>query len=452
VWRGRPFDKLRAGSRPRSAGSLSASYQAMSDIVIRVEGLGKRYRIGERERYLALRDVLTRAITAPVRLFGPGKSASSSNGNGNSNGHGDPSHIWALKDVSFYVHQGEVVGIIGSNGAGKSTLLKILARVTKPTRGFAEIRGRMGTLLEVGTGFHPELTGRENVFLSGAILGMGKSEIRRKFDEIVAFAEVEKFIDTPLKHYSSGMQMRLAFAVAANLEPEILLVDEVLAVGDLQFQRKCLGKMGDVAKTGRTILFVSHQMNQIRRLCDRSIWVDGGRLREDGSAKEVVNRYELASLKMERCEVEQMPGIIAFRPWVIGNTQSNRLDLDQHQGRFVVGFRSIVKRSIERATLIILLQDRENLVIWSAMYSDLRLTAGALEMNLSFDTLPLNPGIYSWEIRVFDGHHWSEHQQVPEFSVISKRDADVFGNLKGALNLDVSFDLSRNAEYELGKR
>ena len=264
----------------------------MSDVAIHVENLGKRYRIGERERYLALRDVLTRAISAPARLFGPRKSPRLPMAMATD---GDHSHIWALKDVSFDIRQGEVVGIIGRNGAGKSTLLKILARVTKPTRGFAEVRGRMGTLLEVGTGFHPELTGRENVFLSGAILGMGKAEIRRKFDEIVDFAEVEKFIDTPLKHYSSGMQMRLAFAVAAHLEPEILLVDEVLAVGDIEFQKKCLGKMGDVAKGGRTILFVSHQMNQIRRLCDRVLWVDAGHIRLDGPATNVVSQYESAS-------------------------------------------------------------------------------------------------------------------------------------------------------------
>src|ERR1700691_5373052 len=243
----------------------------MSNAVIHVDNLGKRYRIGEREPYLALRDVLTRAITAPARIFGPRKSAASSNGNGNDNGNGDHSHIWALKDVSFDIRKGEVVGIIGRNGAGKSTLLKILARVTKPTRGYADIRGRMGTLLEVGTGFHPELSGRENVFLSGAILGMNKDEIRRKFDEIVDFAEVEKFIDTPLKHYSTGMQMRLAFAVAAHLEPEILLVDEVLAVGDAAFQKKCIGKMDSVTRTGRTIVFVSHNMAAVQSLCPRGI-------------------------------------------------------------------------------------------------------------------------------------------------------------------------------------
>src|SRR5713101_1447281 len=259
----------------------------MSNIVIRAEDLSKRYRIGERERYLALRDVLTRAFSIPSRLL---RSRTPSSPNG------DHSHIWALKDVSFEISQGEVVGMIGRNGAGKSTLLKILARVTKPTGGYAEIRGRMGTLLEVGTGFHPELTGRENTFLSGAILGMSKTEIHRKFDEIVAFAEVEKFIDTPLKHYSTGMQMRLAFAVAAHLEPETLLVDEVLAVGDMAFQKKCLGKMGEVASGGRTIVFVSHQLNQIRRLCQKVIWLDQGKIFQVGPTSEVAGAYEASMM------------------------------------------------------------------------------------------------------------------------------------------------------------
>jgi lipopolysaccharide transport system ATP-binding protein len=257
------------------------------DIVIRAEGLGKRYRIGERERYLALRDVLARALSAPARLFQARKPASP---------NGDPAHIWALKDVSFEVRQGEVVGIIGRNGAGKTTLLKILARVTRPTEGRAQVKGRVGSLLEVGTGFHPELTGRENVLLSGAILGMSKAEILRKFDEIVAFAEVERFIDTPLKHYSSGMQMRLAFAVAAHLQPEILLVDEVLAVGDFAFQRKCLGKMGQVARQGRTVLFVSHQLSAVRSLCSRGLLLSEGRNVFEGSADQVIERYLQESL------------------------------------------------------------------------------------------------------------------------------------------------------------
>ena len=200
--------------------------------------------------------------------------------------------FWALRDVSFELRKGEVVGLIGRNGAGKSTLLKILSRVTQPTVGRAEIHGRVGSLLEVGTGFHPELTGRENTYLNGAILGMGKKEIDRKFDEIVAFAEVGDFIDTPLKHYSTGMQMRLAFAVAAHLEPETLLVDEVLAVGDMAFQKKCLGKMGEVASGGRTIVFVSHQLNQIRRLCEKVIWLDQGKIFQVGPTPEVAGAYE----------------------------------------------------------------------------------------------------------------------------------------------------------------
>src|ERR1700723_593494 len=251
----------------------------MTESVIHVEGLGKRYRVGERERYFALRDVVARAFSAPFKRDGARRSKD---------------YIWALRDVSLDVHQGEVVGLIGRNGAGKTTLLKLLSRITRPTTGFAEIHGRVGSLLEVGTGFHPELTGRENIYLSGAILGMSRREIDRKMDAIVAFAEVERFLSSPLKFYSTGMQMRLAFAVAAQLEPEILLVDEVLAVGDLEFQKKCLGRMSEVSKGGRTIVFVSHQMSQIRRLCERVIWIDHGLLKQDGPTLDVVSAYERA--------------------------------------------------------------------------------------------------------------------------------------------------------------
>src|SRR5947209_10181110 len=254
----------------------------MSQVVIHCEQLGKRYQIGQRERYLALRDVLANSFQAPWRLF---RSAAP----GSSNGR--PKHIWALRNVSFKIHEGEVAGIVGRNGAGKTTLLKVLARVTKPTEGHAEVLGRMGSLLEVGTGFHPELTGRENTYLSGAILGMSKREINRKFDEIVAFAEVEQFIDTALKHYSSGMQMRLAFAVAAHLGPEILLVDEVLAVGDLAFQKKCLGKMSEVSRSGRTVLFVSHNMATVLNLCETVALFERGRLAFRGGCGEGVRRY-----------------------------------------------------------------------------------------------------------------------------------------------------------------
>ena len=264
----------------------------MSDIAIRVENLGKQYRIGGprgRSTYKSLRESLANAAQAPFRRLASvvrGQSSAVSNDT-----------IWALKDVSFEVKQGEVVGIIGRNGAGKTTLLKILSRITEPTEGRAEIHGRVGSLLEVGTGFHPELTGRENIYLNGAILGMKRAEIERKFDEIAAFAEVERFLDTPVKHYSSGMYVRLAFAVAAHLEPEILLVDEVLAVGDAAFQRKCLGKMGEAARGGRTVLFVSHNMGAIARLCRRTVWVHEGRAVSDGPSAETINQYQSQHLE-----------------------------------------------------------------------------------------------------------------------------------------------------------
>ncbi len=253
----------------------------MSEIAVRVEGLGKEYRLGgPRERYSTLRDQLSKLASGPLKaVFGRGERSEQN------------PPFWALKDVSFDVPRGEVVGIIGRNGAGKSTLLKILSRITEPTEGEVDISGRVGSLLEVGTGFHPELTGRENVYLNGAILGMRRAEIARKFDEIVAFAEVEKFIDTPVKHYSSGMYMRLAFAVAAHLEPEILIVDEVLAVGDAEFQKKCLGKMGEVAKGGRTVLFVSHNMHAIKSLCTQGILLETGQVSFDGSAPACVSHY-----------------------------------------------------------------------------------------------------------------------------------------------------------------
>jgi lipopolysaccharide transport system ATP-binding protein len=258
----------------------------MSNAAIRVEGLSKQYRIGRRqERYKTLRDSLASAFAAPFRRAGKLLR-------GQATGAAELDEtIWALKDVAFEVKRGEVVGIIGHNGSGKSTLLKILSRITEPTAGFADVYGRVGSLLEVGTGFHQELTGRENVYLNGAILGMTRAEIGRKFDEIVAFSGVEKFIDTPVKHYSSGMYLRLAFSVAAYLEPEILLVDEVLAVGDAVFQKKCLGKMGDVAKAGRTVLFVSHNMGAITQLCEWTLWLDNGQIRLTGPSSDVVAAY-----------------------------------------------------------------------------------------------------------------------------------------------------------------
>jgi len=325
----------------------------MSQTVIRVDGLGKRYRIGGGARHTGLRHLIGDALRAPVRLLAHSRDGSKDDATNRSKnalsddlhrrpknapdagsisglGIGGPTSganmvangrgsrlIWALKDINFEIRQGEVVGLIGRNGAGKSTLLKILARITRPTEGYAEIRGRVGSLLEVGTGFHGELSGRENVYMSGAILGMRKAEIDRKFDEIVAFSEVERFLDTPLKHYSSGMQMRLAFAVAAHLEPEILFVDEVLAVGDAAFQRKCLGKMGEVASHGRTILFVSHNLNAVSSLCRSAMLLGNGRLLHySNNVQETLRLYSSPAISAHTVDLSRHPNRTSREPSV----------------------------------------------------------------------------------------------------------------------------------------
>lgn len=261
----------------------------MSSIAIRSEGLGKRYKLGTSASYKSLREVLPSIVSGAVRRVRSG-------------GSNDPeaNTFWALRDISFDINHGDVIGVIGWNGAGKSTLLKIFSRITWPTEGRAEIHGRVGSLLEVGTGFHPELTGRENIFLNGAIMGMRRTEITSKFDEIVAFAEVDKFIDTPVKHYSSGMYVRLAFAIAAHLEPEILIVDEVLAVGDLAFQQKCLGKMSEVSRGGRTILFVSHNMAVVEKLCQRTIVLHHGQIAYQGKTADAIHHYLNSTLAPNR--------------------------------------------------------------------------------------------------------------------------------------------------------
>lgn len=273
------------------------------DIAIRVENLGKRYHIGNSQpRYHTFREDIVTWLGRPWRLARRGRGGAAAGGAAAAN------TIWALQDVNLEVDQGDILGVIGRNGAGKTTLLKILSRITEPSAGRVELRGRVGSLLEVGTGFHPELTGRENIFLNGAILGMTWREIQQKFDEIVEFAEIGKFIDTPLKRYSTGMGTRLAFSVAAHLESEILLVDEVLAVGDIGFRKKCLGKMNDVSQEGRTILFVSHEMNAIRRLCRRALWLDEGQVRALGEVQDVVRQYEATFLGQnshQACRVDR---------------------------------------------------------------------------------------------------------------------------------------------------
>ena len=293
----------------------------MSDTVISVENLSKRYRIGTKEEgYKTIREAIIDGFTAPIRNLRRLRKLTKFDSDlpnqlnqlNQSDGSNPSDVIWALRDVSFEVKQGEVVGIIGRNGAGKTTLLKILSRITEPTSGDVKLYGRVSSLLEVGTGFHPELTGRENIYLNGAILGMRKTEIDAKFDEIVDFAEIEKFLDTPVKRYSSGMYVRLAFAVAAHLEPEILVVDEVLAVGDAAFQKKCLGKMGAVAKEGRTVLFVSHNMVAVRNLCSRAIWLKDGSLYRSGDVANVTESYLKESLRAE--SMDDVPSVIAALP------------------------------------------------------------------------------------------------------------------------------------------
>src|SRR5713226_9015224 len=408
----------------------------MSQVVIHCEQLGKRYQIGQRERYLALRDVLANSFQVPWRLFGSAPPGSS---------NGRPKHIWAMRNVSFEIHEGEVLGIVGRNGAGKTTLLKVLARVTKPTEGHAEVVGRMGSLLEVGTGFHPELTGRENTYLSGAILGMSKREINRKFDEIVAFAEVEQFIDTPLKHYSSGMQMRLAFAVAAHLEPEILLVDEVLAVGDLAFQKKCLGKMGEVARGGRTIIFVSHQMNQIRRLCDRVLWIDAGQLRCQGLTSEITAQYEAASSgRLSLQEGRNNSAVKAYHEnWEILESPGGSPNIFDSFGPIAVGFTVNVMQPLRNVQHGLFLYTADRQLIWGTEINGLQLAAGRQVFVHRLPTLPLRPGFYTWRVNLYDDDGLIDDWEcLPELVVATKPVTHSKDEWAGILNMSSSFSLT----------
>ena len=413
----------------------------MSLAAIHTDSLGKRYRIGQRARYLTLRDRLTYVAKAPLRWV----HANETNGS-----PGGPRHIWALCNVSFDLREGEVLGLIGRNGAGKSTLLKVLSRVTQPTEGTAEIRGRVGSLLEVGTGFHPELTGRENTYLNGAILGMGKKEINRKFDGIVAFAEVGDFIDTPLKHYSSGMQMRLAFAVAAHFEPQIMLVDEVLAVGDLAFQKKCLGKMGEVAHAGRTIVFVSHQMNQIRRLCEKVIWMDGGTIRLAGATAEVVGAYESAILSGEasgRKRRSPSQAKARFLHWEIMEPRAAEPNLLDRPGPVAFRFTAEVNRPIPRAHHGIALYDSDRRLIWGNGFRGLDLEPGCHEFVHELPELPLKPGTYSWRVTLYDEEDLVDSwEAVPDLFVGTLPQTHWMDEWAGLLNIPSHLKLSQFQE------
>ena len=343
------------------------------------------------------------------------------------------------------------MGLIGRNGAGKTTLLKILSRITKPTTGWAEIHGRVGSLLEVGTGFHPELTGRENTFLSGAILGMPKSEIARKFDEIVAFAELEKFIDTPVKHYSSGMYVRLAFAVAAHLEPEILLVDEVLAVGDINFQKKCLGKMGDVARAGRTVVLVTHQLNQIRRLCHRVVWVDDGSVRLTGTTHEVVGAYESAMTRgehlpstVDKGQPDRDPTNKArFVRWDIAGSSGEEAHILKTVGAVTISFTLDIRQSIQAGHYGIALRNHEQQVIWAWETQPLLLDVGERQLRHTFPMLPLRPGLYTWLVALYErGEFIDEWECSPEMLVATEIFQHPQDKWSGILNFRVGFEVT----------
>ncbi len=413
----------------------------MTDIAISAGGLGKRYRIGALARQTTMGERLTHAMKAPVRWLSPNRSGSSS-------GQRD---FWALHDVSFELRKGEVVGLIGRNGAGKSTLLKILSRVTQPTVGWAEIHGRVGSLLEVGTGFHPELTGRENTYLNGAILGMGRKEIDRKFDEIVDFAEVGDFIDTPLKHYSTGMQMRLAFAVAAHLEPETLLVDEVLAVGDMAFQKKCLGKMSEVASGGRTIIFVSHQLNQIRRLCEKVIWLDQGKIFQVGPTPYVVGAYEISMTRRPEGSKDNdgTPKVHnGFVSWEIVEPCAENPNMLTTHGPVHLKFVLRLNKPVTDGHHGIALYNHERQLMWGWATKNLQLAEGIHEFHYSFPALPLRPGLYNWLVSLYDqGRQMDVWPCVPEMAIATEIHQDLRDEWNGILNVPCVFGIqsSENA-------
>jgi lipopolysaccharide transport system ATP-binding protein len=408
----------------------------MSNLAIQVDKISKRYAIGRREKYHALRDVLTESLKAPLRLF--------QRRNGHSTQPASQS-FWALKDICLEVWEGEIVGLIGRNGAGKSTLLKILTRITRPTSGRAHVRGRVGSLLEVGTGFHTELTGRENVYLYGSVLGMRKKEIDKKFDEIVDFSGVEKFLDTPLKHFSSGMQSRLAFAVAAHLEPEVLLVDEVLAVGDLEFQKKCLGRMEKVSQGGRTVVLVSHQLNQIRTLCKRVVWLDKGEVRLAGPTLEVTGAYEAALLSREdggRSRSSAVSTKAQCIRWELADPEEGNPHVLRSLGPVRIKFTVEVNAPLTMVHVATLIYSSENELLWGTAHNVASLEPGVFEFVYDLATLPLKPGAYRWRIVLYDEFQCLEYWDCsPDFLI----DTEPLGNLDeqyaGLLNLPSEFGI-----------
>ncbi|WP_017303051.1 ABC transporter ATP-binding protein [Spirulina subsalsa] len=390
----------------------------MSDVAIRVENLGKKYLLNhqqESDRY-ALRYAIANGVKRwGKRLLHPRQGLT----------RPEIEEFWALDDVSFEIEQGDRVGIIGRNGAGKSTLLKILSRITEPTTGRITLKGRVASLLEVGTGFHPELTGRENIYLNGSILGMSRQEINRKFDEIVAFAEIEKFLDTPVKRYSSGMYVRLAFAVAAHLEPEILVIDEVLAVGDAQFQKKCLGKMETVGKEGRTVIFVSHQMGMVNQLCNQAFWLSQGVLIQQGSPQTIINAY-LESMNQGDSNrfvaSPDLPNEIHIFSAETVNNLGEAYKQFAHNEPIILRTKIKVLSWIENTNFCLVLSDRPGRKIFTSEYSLDKIESRAEEFELAFEIPPnfLQPNSYYFDLclHVPNVRHIETISEVCEFSII----------------------------------
>ena len=405
----------------------------MSDVVIRVENLSKQYKIGAaKNRRDTLRDHLTEGFRSLFRRNGRPSPQSAERLARSALQPSPDGYIWALKDVSFEIKRGEVLGFIGRNGAGKSTLLKILSRITEPTSGFAEIRGRVGSLLEVGTGFHGELTGRENIYLNGAILGMKQAEIERKFDEIVAFAEVEKFIDTPVKRYSTGMYVRLAFSVAAHLEPEILIVDEVLAVGDAAFQKKCLGRMEGVAKEGRTVLFVSHNMAAITQLCWRALWLEGGRLKLDDASSSVVSSYlssgtqTSSTWNRNHSSIEASADNIQIKSARVLSTDNEPTAVVNFGSQFKIEIAYEITHPVTNLSMLCRVTDSQGNVVWTSWDTDTtdwKVRAREPDCYLSVCKVPaclLRPGRYYLSVGGFGDVRMKQphyHENVLAFDV-----------------------------------
>jgi lipopolysaccharide transport system ATP-binding protein len=385
----------------------------MSTFALKVEGLSKQYRIGGPVGgYKTFRESLTQLARHPLRRARSALKRSQKE---------NAPRIWAIEDISFTVKPGEVVGVIGRNGAGKSTLLKVLSRITEPTKGYADVNGRIGSLLEVGTGFHPELTGRENIFLNGAILGMSRAEIHQQFDAIVAFAEVQKFIDTPVKHYSSGMYLRLAFAIAAHLEPEILLVDEVLAVGDVAFQKRCLGKMGEVAHQGRTVLFVSHNMGAVRSLCEKGLVLEKGKVLEFGHiGKAIETYYRLSEESGKQDGGRFSPGETGFGPVCLSSHEANSID----QGDpLEIATTLNIGQEIGGFVLLCVLEDMHqraicHLRIDSPELSATAPTPGLYDIGLKLPALWLEPGLYSLYFKILFSGQAMQHRYLSDILYI----------------------------------